>query len=151
PDVERAERPAEPRAGLAAEHVLLGDLAVLEDQLAGLGATQAHLLVDPADAEPLEALLDDERGDPAARAFGAVVRRVDDDHVGDRAVGDPDLGAGEQPPAAVLARGRLDRRGVRSARRLGERERGELPPRGEVWKVAALLLVGAAEKDRHAA
>ena len=99
-DVEGSERRPESGADLATEDVRLGDLAILEDELAGVRAAQTHLLVDPPDVETLEALLDDESGDATPRAFFTIIRGVDDDDVGDGAVRHPDL-APVQDPAAI--------------------------------------------------
>src|SRR2546425_6920726 len=49
-DVEGAEGGAEARSDLTAQDVRLGDLAVLEDELAGVAAAKAHLVVDLPDA-----------------------------------------------------------------------------------------------------
>src|SRR5439155_17557321 len=151
PDIEGAECRAESRANLPAEDVRLGDLAVFEDELPGVRAAEPHLVVDLSDAEALEILLDDESSDPAPRAFRPVVRGVDDDDVGDRPVRHPDLRAIQDPAAVAQPRARLDRRRVRPARRFGQRERGDLLSGGEIGKVAALLVFGTAEKDRHRA
>jgi hypothetical protein len=55
-----------------AEHVLLGDLAVLEDQLAGARRADAELVLLLADGEALEAALDEEGRDALV-----ALRRVD--------------------------------------------------------------------------
>src|SRR5207253_4766062 len=102
-DVEGSERGPESGADVATEDVRLGDLAVLEDELAGVRAAEAHLVVDLPDAESFEALFHDESGDATARALRAVVRGVDDDHIGDGTIGHPDLRA-VQDPAAVPER-----------------------------------------------
>src|SRR4029077_1176545 len=107
-DVEGPERRAASGADLAAENVRLGDLAVFEDELAGVGATKAHLVVDLPDAESLEALFHDEAADPTARALRAVVRGIDDDHIGDRTIGHPDLRTVQDPAAIPEGRARLD-------------------------------------------
>src|SRR2546423_12657021 len=150
-DIEGTESRAKPRTDLATEHVRLGHLAVFEDELAGIRAAEPHLVVDLSDAETLEALLDDEAADPTARALGAIIRGVHHYHVGDRAVGHPDLRSVQDPAAVAQGRARLDRSGVRSARGLGERERGDLLPGGECGEITAFLILGPAEEDRHRA
>src|SRR5687768_3158598 len=149
-DLERAERRPKARADLA-EDVLGRHLAVLEDQLARRRPAETHLLVDATDAEAGRSLLDDERADAAARTFRAIRDGVHDDHVRDRTVRHPDLGPVEDPAVADPARRHPDRGRVRAAAGLGDGERRELPPRGEVRKVAPLLLLVAAEIDGHRA
>ena len=112
---------------------------------------QAHLLLDLADFEAGELLLDDEGGDPAARAKLAVVGGEDDQHVGERAVGDPHLAAVEHPLVALASRGRADVRRVGAGARLGQRPGAELTALAERREIALLLLVVAAQVDRHPA
>src|SRR5881397_4070469 len=150
-DVESSESSAKSRADLASEHIRLRHLAVFEDELAGVRPAKPHLVVDLPDAETLEDLLHDEAGDTAARAFRAIVRGVDDHDVCDRTVCHPDLRAVQDPAAVTQRRARLDRSRIGSARGLRQRERRDLLSGGEVREVPALLVLGAAEKDRHRA
>src|SRR5204862_7989602 len=110
---------------------------------------QAHLLVDLADAEPLEALLDDEPGDAVTGALRAIVRRVHHDDIGDRSIRDPDLRPVDDPAPIPVGRGRLYRRGVRTARRLRQRERADALAGAEIGQVLALLVFSAAQQERH--
>ena len=65
----------------AAEHVLRRHLAILEHQLAGVGAAHAELVELLRGRETLEALLDQERGD-AARAGVRIGLGIDHQRVG---------------------------------------------------------------------
>ena len=53
----------ESKAPHLANDVLGGDPDVGEDQLTGIDPLDAHLVIGAADLDPLEAPLDDERGD----------------------------------------------------------------------------------------
>jgi hypothetical protein len=65
--------------------------------------------------------------------------------VGDAAVGDPRLGAGEQP---VRVRGRGHRRDVRAGRGLRQGERRDRLAGGHARQVARALLLRAEQRDR---
>ena len=67
-----------------AEHVLLRHLAILEHELAGVGAAHAELVELLRGREALEALLDQEGGD-AARAGLRVGLGIDHEGLGERA------------------------------------------------------------------
>ena len=71
-----------------AEHVVGRHLAILEHELAGVGAAHAELVEFLPGRKSLEAFLDDEGGD-AARARGRVGLGIDHHGVGERPVGDP--------------------------------------------------------------
>ena len=102
---------------LLAQQVFLGDLDVVEVQLAGGGGADAHFVVVGLKGEALPALLHDEGGN----APGADVRRGDGkDHVGVRlaAVGDEDLLAVEEVVVAHVLGGGLGAAGVGAGVRL---------------------------------
>ncbi len=106
PEVEHVERDFVPFANLA-EQVRRRDVSVLEDQRRGRRAVQAHLVLFVAGADSLEPALDDEGGEVLA-----VDLRKDDEDVGEAAVGDPHLLAGQREPAVWQpnrARGRAER------------------------------------------
>ena len=65
-----------------AEHVLFRHLAILEHQLAGIGAAHAELVELLRGGKSLHALLDDEGGD-AARAGVGIGLGIDHQRVGD--------------------------------------------------------------------
>ena len=78
-------------------------------------------------------------------------RRDDHDEVGDRALADEALGPGDQVLVAVAHGARADRRGVGAGLGLGDGERDQLPPGGEVGDPALLLLVGPGDEERQGA
>ena len=87
-----------------------GTLRVLEDERAGRGAADAHLVLFGPDGEAGRVALDDEAGELLAVDLGE-----DDEHVGEAGVGDELLRAVEDP---VLAVGESTARGLaRRARR----------------------------------
>jgi hypothetical protein len=82
----------------------------------------------------------------------ALVRpREHDVEVGNAAVGDPGLGAGERPAFAVALRRGAHRLDVRAGIGLGKGEGGDLLARGGRREIARLLLGRAGERDRPAA
>ena len=115
-EVEAAHQHRDARV-LAAHEAARRDAAVVEDELAGRAAPAAHLLELLRHLEAGEVPLDEEGRDALGAALGRALR-VDEDHVGDRAVGDVDLAAAQQVVVAVAARGRWPCcRGRRSRRR----------------------------------
>jgi hypothetical protein len=94
-----------------AEHVGVGDLAVLEHELDRARRTDAELVFLLAHGKALEAALDDEGGD-ALVAGGGVGIGKDDVDPGLGAVGDPQLASVEDPVVAVTLRARGEREGV---------------------------------------
>ena len=95
-----AERDRQPLA-LVADQVLGRHADVLEDRRAGRRAVDAELVLELADREARAVLLDDERAEAPVLAVG---HREDDVEVGDAGVGDPVLGAVDDPLVAVAAR-----------------------------------------------
>ena len=129
-----------------AEHVLLGDLALLEDQLAGIRAAHAELVELLGGGESLHALLDQEGGD-AAGARRRVGLGVDHQGLGDGAVGDPHLGAGQHVAVAPLLGAGPHRHHVRPGARLRHRERPDMLAGDELGQVSPLLRVRAVAGD----
>ncbi len=110
---------------LLADQVLLRHEHVVEPRDRVLDAAQAHELVAVLDRHALGVVGQDERADAAARGrrdFGTL--RHDDDHVGDRAVGRPQLAAVEHVARAVLGRGRRRWRAGRGRSRRRARSAG---------------------------
>src|SRR3546814_2451204 len=93
------------------------------DLLGGLRTAEAHLDQLLRDLETGEVLLDDERRD-ALVALVLVGLRVDQQHVGDRAVGDEDLAAIEIVEIALTTRRRAHRADrIGAGARFGEADR----------------------------
>ena len=128
--------------------VLLGDEDVLEQRHRVLDAAQAHERVAVLDGHALGVVGQDERADAAACRLALGDLGHDDDDVGDRAVGRPQLAAVEQ----VAAR--------RSASAVAPRRAGSEPTSGSVSRKAEmcvlrhlrqpllLLLLGAEQHQR---
>ena len=125
-----------------AEHVLLRHLAIRKHQLGGVGAAHAELVELLRGRKTLEALFDDERRD-AAGAGGAVGLGVDHQRVGERAVGDPHLGAVENVAVALLVGAGAHRHHVGARPRLRHRQRADVFARDQLGQVFALLGLGA--------
>ena len=94
--------------------------------------------------ESLGALVEDEAADRAL-----VVLCPDDEHVGDRRVGDPHLRAGEAVAAVDLLRARHHRARVRAVVRLGEAEAADPFAAGELRQVLLLRRLVAEFEDRQ--
>ena len=93
---------------------------------------------------PFGALLEDEAADLAL-----VVLGPDDEHVGDRAVGNPGLGAGDGVAAVDLLRPRDHAARIRAEVRLGEAEAADPLAGGQLGQELLLLRLGAELVDRH--
>ena len=136
-----------PRApAFLAEHVLVGDLAVVEDQLAGVRAAHAELVELPGGGETPELPLDDERGD-AARSGVGVGLGVDHQHVRVGAVGDPHLGPVQHVAVVALLGVQLHRDHVGPRAGLAHRQRADVLAGDEPGEVALALLAGAVPPD----
>ena len=140
---------------LLTQQVLLGNDAVLKDQVAGGGAADAHLLLVLAHGEALVSALHDERGQLlglAAPLLNDAGDGDDDEHVGIARVGDEDLGAVEHPvPVLILHGGGLLALSIGARPRLGESEGPDPLARAQLGQVLLLLLLGAVLKDGVAA
>src|SRR5438067_5970652 len=135
-----------PALVLTAKHVVAWHLAILEDELAGIGAAHAELVELLGARKPLEAALDDECGDPARRRVG-VGSRVHDDRVGMRPVGDPHLVSVEDVAVARLLGARSHRGDVGAGIDLGHRERADVLARNELGEQTTLLRGSAVAPD----
>ena len=138
---------------LLAQHTILGDHAILEDQVAGRAAANAHLLLVLALREALIGFLHDESGDllhGAAALIGGLAGDGDDDegirHV---AVGDEALAAVEDVVLAGLIQdgGGLLTLGVGAGAGLGQAESADLAAGAQVRQILFLLLLGAVLKN----
>ncbi len=106
------------------------------DRRAGRRALDAELVLELAGTEkPVAVLLDDERA--SMRRVLAVGDREHDVEVGDRRVGDPVLGAVDDPLVAVADGGRAHRRRVGARLGLGQRE-GRRPLAGRALAAASV-------------
>jgi len=128
------------------QQILRGNRAVLEDQLARLGAAYTHFVLDLAQVEAGGTVLDDESADAAhvliERRHGE--HRVDVRHPG---VGDEVLEAIEHIVIAFADRARAHSAGVRAGVGLRQRKRRQPFSAGQPRDPAALLLVGAGQQD----
>ena len=96
--------------------------------------------------EALEALLDEEGAD-AARAGRRIGLGVDDQRVGDRAVGDPHLRAIEHVAVALAFGARRHRDDVGAGAGLGHRERADMLAGDQLGQIARLLRRRAVAHD----
>ena len=133
------------------EQVLLGNNAILENEVAGGAAADTHLLLVLAGGEAGEGALDDEGGN-AVVALALVGHGEDDEGGGNVAVGDEALAAVEDVVAVLI----LDSDGllagsVRAGAGLGQTERADLAAGEKVGQILHLLLLGAVLEDRGAA
>ena len=150
---ERAPTDAEARVGEAGERALqtlhagqdaiLGDAHILEDQLGGDRGLERVLAVHLRGGEAGVALLDEEA------ANHTVKLGPDDGHPGERAVGDPHLGAVEHVAVAIV-----DGLGDHAARvaaevGLSEAEAADEAAGGHLGQVLLLLLLAAELPDRE--
>ena len=94
----------------------------------------------------LHAALDNEGGD-AARAGGGIGLGVDDERLGDGAVGDPHLRAIEHEAVALALGARRHRYDVGACVRLRHRQRPDVLAGDELGQIARLLLVIAVAHD----
>ena len=129
-----------------AEHVLRRDLAVVEEELAGVRSPHPELVELPRGGEPGESLLDDERGEPPGTRVG-VRAGVDHEGVGVRPVRDPHLAAVEEEAVTLAFGPRPHAHHVRARPRLAHREGADVLAPDEGWKVAALLFLAPVAAD----
>ena len=137
--VERRHQAAEARA-LLAEPAVVGDEAVLEEQLGVDDRALAHLAHRRAERQPGIVAVEQERRH-AAVAAARLDGREDDVELRDAAVGDPRLLTAEHVAAVDRAARSSHRRPRRSRLGLGRRERGHRRAlAGERAQPALLLL-----------
>ena len=136
----------------AADHLAGTDAHVVEDDLCGVDALHAHLLVDAWAASRRGVGVDDEAPDVAVLAQRRVTDlREDDEPVGLHAPRDPALGSVENEAArlvGVLAGARAHTRDVRTRAGFGEAEGGARRALGNAGEVALFLLFVAGDHDR---
>ena len=116
-------------AVFVANEILCRHAAVFEHQLGGLAAAKAHLGQLLRDLEAGKILLDDEGGN-AVRRLSLVGLGIDQQHVGDRSIGDVDLAAVEHVVIAIAPRSGAHRsQRVGAGAGLGEAQRADFPAR----------------------
>lgn len=147
PGVERGEGDREALT-LLADPARVGDPDAVEVELGGGRALHPHLLLGGGGFEPFGVAGHQERGDPAgALDSGAGQDRVE---VGHAAVGDPRLGAGDDPVVAVPYGLRTERGGIGARGGLGETVGAQQAPSQHRREVLGPLLLGAVTGDRVA-
>ena len=134
-------------AFLTADNVLGGHPAVLEGDVANVGAFLAHLHVRLAADQPRRVAFNDKGGDAAGALVVLVGTRHHRVQAGFRAVGDVTLGAVENVVVAVLVRAGLQARRVGAHVRLGQTERADHFAGGQFGHVLLLLLFGAVDQN----
>ena len=146
--VKRAHRDLEPVAHLA-EHLLVGDLDVVERDRRCVRAAEAHLVMDRLRLEARLVGIDEEAGETAVG-----LRRIglgeDQRHLGVVAHRDPHLRPVDDPAGVGLARAGALVGGVGAGVRLGEAEAPEPLPGAQLRQVVVLLLLGSPAQDRRA-
>src|SRR5918994_1963983 len=147
-DRSRQARTTPQARALRADRVLGRPPDVLEEGLAGRAGPDAELVLGVLRRHALPAALEDERRDPLVlrRRVGL---REDELVVGDGRVRDPVLLAVEDVGVALAAGSRQHRGDVRSRRRLGEAEAGELLAARLRDEVALLLLLTRVPQQRE--
>ena len=113
-------QPAHQHLGAAihgTQHVGVRHFDVVKHQLSGVAAAHAQFVELLGNAEPLRALLNEERGDAASAQFRLALG-IDHQGVGIRAIGDPHLVAVEQVVAAFVLGLELHGQHVRACARL---------------------------------
>ena len=139
--VEAAEGPLE--ALHVGQQVLLRDLDVVHDDLAGDRGPQRELAFDLGRREALHALFQDE----AADFVLGLGLGPDHEDVGDGRVGDPHLGALEEVAAVDLAGPGLHAAGIRAVVRLGQAEAADQLAGRQARQVLAALRLAAIGVD----
>ena len=145
-----SNRDLEPLA-LLADAIRGRNADVVEGQLRGRRAADAHLVLDARGGETGAVGLDDERAHPLPTAGGRIGQGEDGHDVRHRAVGDESLRPVEDVLVTV-ARGPHPVRGhIRAGGGLGQGEGDQPLAAGESREVSVLLLVGAGQEDRQRA
>jgi hypothetical protein len=131
-----------------AQHVLLGNLAILEDELARVGAAHAELVELLGGGEALHAFFDDE-GRHGLRALVLGCRaHVDDQHVRIGAVRDPHLVAvGDPAIAFLLGLARHGAHHVAARARLAHGERAHEFAAAKLREILLALRLGPVEVE----
>src|SRR5439155_19638535 len=119
------------------------DPTVLEDQLGRDRGAHRELVMDRTRLEAARPLLDQEAPDPL------LGPRPDDRQIGDVPIGDPALGAIEDPIFAITTGPRRHSGRVRAELRLGQAEAADHLSFGHRWQPALLLLLRPGAIDRE--
>ena len=120
-------------------HDILGrDVAIGEDEFAGVGAAHPELVQLLRRREPVEAFLDQEGGD-ALRPCGRVGLGVDHQHIRVWTVGDPHLAAIQDVAVATFLGPQRHRDDIRPGAGLRHGERSDMLARTETGQIAGLL------------
>ena len=117
---------------------------VVHDDFTGDRRTQANLAVNRRGAQALPAFFQDK-----AANLARVILGPDHKHIGDRAVGDPHLRAGQAVAAVDLFRAGDHRAWVGAVIRLGEAEAADVFAAGQFGQVLLLGRFVAEFVDRH--
>ena len=145
-DVEPAHHDADAFV-LCADPIRGRHATLIEHQFAGRAAAPAHLVELLCDTESCEAILDDEGRDAVLllvwRGLG-----IDQQHIGDRAIGNEEFAAVQHIVVTVATRGgrhTAQRIGARAG--LGHAQRADRAAVGEAWQIGVLLiLIGVAHQ-----
>ena len=133
---------------LLAYHVGRRHLDLVEDNLGGGRGANAQLLLDHADLGA-HLFFDYEGGHAAARAEGRIGHGQHREEVGEGAVADVDLVAGDDPVAVGAHGARLDGCGIRARACLGQAEGADLGALRQWSQVFLLQRMRAVHVQRH--
>ncbi|MDT4822676.1 hypothetical protein FQZ97_558830 [compost metagenome] len=121
-----------------AQHIFLGDFAILEHQFAGVAAAHAQLVQLLRHGKALEALFHQEGGDAALMRLG-IGLGVDHQGVRVGAVGDPHFGAVQHVAVAFFLGAQLHADHVGTGARLAHGQRAHVFPGDQLGQVPGLL------------
>ena len=130
----------------AAEQILRRHAALLEHQLAGVGAAHAEFVELLRGRESGEGLFDDEGGD-AALARLRIGLGIDDQHIGIRAIGDPHLMARETEMIAMLRSAQLHGGNVGAGAGLGHGQGAHVCAVHQLRQIAVPLRIAAMTRE----
>src|SRR5579883_1210495 len=135
---ERSAQPPHPR-----QQVLVRHKDIVHDDFAGHRGAQAEFPLDLGRTEPRHRAFEDKAADHAVLGLGP-----DDEHIGDRRIGDPHLGAVEAIAARDLdgARGHAAR--IRAVIGLGQAEAANPLARGQFRQIFLALRLASKFMDR---
>jgi hypothetical protein len=128
----------------AREQVFLRDKQVLHENLPRGGRAQANFAVKHRRRKSLPSFLENETPDNLVIGFGP-----NHEYIGNRAVGDPSLGAREPIAAGGLARARDHAAGIGAVIGLGQPKAADGLTSSHRRKIFLLLLLGAELENRQ--